>query len=225
MAEVSVFDIIGPIMVGPSSSHTAGAVRLALMARALLGAQPARAVIGLHGSFAHTGKGHGTDRALVGGLLGFAPDDDRIRASLAIAAAQGVQVSFEQTDLGGDAHPNSAVFELWDDGDRHVRCAGASIGGGMIRITEIEGYRVDFSGQYHTLIVVAEDRPGTINSVTSWFLHYGLNIAFFKVTRRERGGEAIMIVESDDDLPEVLPEAVADFPWVRWARFVPKLDS
>lgn len=224
MSEVSVFDVIGPIMVGPSSSHTAGAVRLGLMARALLGVPLQKAIVGLHGSFAHTGKGHGTDRAIIGGLLGFAPDDGRIRASLSLAEAQGLEFTLQEVDLGGEAHPNSATFELWG-ADAHVHCTGASVGGGMIRITEVEGYEVDFSGQYHTLVVVAEDRPGTINAVTSWFMHYQLNIAVFKVNRRERGGEAIMIVESDDDLPEILPEAIADFPWVKWAREIPKLAS
>ena len=224
MSEVSVFDVIGPIMVGPSSSHTAGAVRLGLMARALLGAPLHKAVIGLHGSFAHTGKGHGTDRAIIGGLLGFAPDDDRLRASFSIAEAQGLDFTLQEVDLGGDAHPNSATFELWG-AEAHVHCTGASVGGGMIRMTEVEGYEVDFNGQYHTLVVVAEDRPGTINAVTSWFMHYHLNIAVFKVNRRERGGEAIMIVESDDDLPSVLPEAITDFPWVKWAREIPKLAS
>ena len=173
MSEVSVFDVIGPIMVGPSSSHTAGAVRLGLMARALLGHPPHKAIIGIHGSFAHTGRGHGTDRALVAGLLGFAPDDDRIRASFSIAQAQGLAFTLNPVDLGSDAHPNSA----------------------------------------------------TINAVTSWFLHYHLNIATFKVSRHQRGGQAIMIIASDDDLPHDLPDAITDFPWVTWARYIPKLAS
>lgn len=224
MSEVSVFDVIGPIMVGPSSSHTAGAVRLGLMARALLGDTPDRAVIGLHGSFAQTGKGHGTDRAVVGGLLGFAPDDDRIRASLMVAEAQEMAVTFEEIDLGSDAHPNSIVFDLWK-GETPLHCAGASIGGGMIRMTDVQGYPVNFGGMYETLIVVAEDRPGTINAVTSWFLMYNLNIATFKVERRERGGEAIMILESDDIIPDHLAEAIADFPWVHWVRHIARLGA
>ena len=222
MPEVSVFDVIGPIMVGPSSSHTAGAARLGLMARALLGSTPTRAVIGLHGSFAQTGRGHGTDRAVVGGLLGFAPDDDRIRASLMIAEAQDMEVTFEEVDLGSDAHPNSIVFDLWQ-GETQLHCAGASIGGGMIRMTDVQGYPVNFSGTHETLIVVAEDRPGTINAVTSWFLMYNLNIATFKVERRERGGEAIMVLESDDIVPDHLAEAIADFPWVHWVRHIARL--
>ena len=224
MPEVSVFDVIGPIMVGPSSSHTAGAARLGLMARALLGSTPVRAVIGLHGSFAQTGRGHGTDRAVVGGLLGFAPDDDRIRASLMIAEAQDMEVTFEEVDLGSDAHPNSIVFDLWQ-GETQLHCAGASIGGGMIRMTDVQGYPVNFSGTHETLIVVAEDRPGTINAVTSWFLMYNLNIATFKVERRERGGEAIMVLESDDTVPDHLAEAIADFPWVHWVRHITRLGS
>lgn len=222
MPEISVFDVIGPIMVGPSSSHTAGAVRLGLMARALLGCPPHKATIGLHGSFAHTGRGHGADRALIAGLLGLPPDDDRIRDSFVIAQAQGLAFTFDQVDLGPDAHPNSVAFELWAAA-AHIHCTGASVGGGMIRITEIAGYPVDVSGQYHTLIVVAQDRPGTINAVTSWFLHYHLNIAAFKVTRHQRGGQAIMVIASDEHLPQDLPEAITDFPWVSWARHIPKL--
>ncbi len=219
---VSVFDIIGPIMVGPSSSHTAGAVRLGLIGRSVLGAPPETALIELHGSFAHTGKGHGTDRALVAGLLGFATDDPRIRYSLDIAAETGLHYQFIETDLGEDAHPNSVRLTL-RGGGREVEVIGASIGGGMIEVTSIMGYDVHFTGEHDALVVVAEDRPGTINAVTGVLLERHINVAFSRVERKLRGGEAIMIFETDDIVPHELLEAIEDFYWVRWARHVPKV--
>jgi L-serine dehydratase len=219
---VSVFDIIGPIMVGPSSSHTAGAVRLGLVARAILGEQPAEAFVELHGSFAHTGRGHGTERALVAGLLGMKPADERIRHSLELAATAGMHVRFAEADLGQDAHPNSVRLTLKAD-QRTVTVEGASIGGGMIRITRIEGYDVLFTGEHDALIVVAEDRPGTIHTVTGLLLAHQINIAFSRVERRQRGGEAIMIFETDDPIPALIPQTLTDFYWVRWARHVPKV--
>ncbi len=216
---VSAFDIIGPIMVGPSSSHTAGAVRLGLIGRSILGATPEAALIELHGSFAQTGKGHGTDRALVAGLLGFAPDDPRIRYSFDIAAETGLSFQITEADLGADAHPNSVRLTL-RAGDRDMVLEGASIGGGMIEITAIQGYGVHFTGEHDALIVVAEDRPGTINAVTGVLLLRHINVAFSRVERKQRGGEAIMIFETDDAIPSELVEAIEDFYWVRWARHV-----
>ena len=219
---VSAFDIIGPIMVGPSSSHTAGAVRLGLIGRSILGATPETALIELHGSFAQTGKGHGTDRALVAGLLGFAPDDPRIRYSFDIAAETGLRFQIAEVDLGGDAHPNSVRLTL-RAGEREMVLVGASIGGGMIEITDIQGYGVHFTGEHDALIVVAEDRPGTINAVTGVLLERHINVAFSRVERKQRGGEAIMIFETDDAIPSALLEAIEDFHWVRWARHVSKV--
>ncbi len=219
---VSAFDIIGPIMVGPSSSHTAGAVRLGLLARAILGTQPERARLGLHGSFARTGRGHGTDRALVAGLLGMSTSDPRIRESLEIARALGMEVVFHEVDLGEDAHPNSAELAL-KAGAQEVRVVGASIGGGMVEIQEIDGYAISFTGEHEALLVAAEDRPGTIHTITGLFLQYNLNIAFSRVERKQRGGEAIQIFETDDAIPDELVDALEDFYWVHWARHIPRL--
>ena len=219
---VSAFDIIGPIMVGPSSSHTAGAVRLGLLGRAILGAQPERAILGLHGSFARTGRGHGSDRALVAGLLNLAPDDPRIRDSLDLAQAAGMDVTFRNIDLGEDAHPNSVEMILSADG-REIRVVGASVGGGMVQIQAIDQYPISFTGEHETLLVAAEDRPGTIHAITGLFLYYRLNIAFSRVERRQRGGEAIQIFETDDQIPDDLVAALEDFHWVRWARHIPRL--
>ncbi len=219
---ISAFDIIGPIMVGPSSSHTAGAVRLGRLGRAILGRQPRRAVLGLHGSFARTGRGHGTDRALVAGLLGLATDDPRIRESLELAREVGMEVIFREVDLGEDAHPNSVAMTLEADGQQ-VQVVGASVGGGMVVIQEVNGYPIRFTGEHEALLVVAEDRPGTIHMITGLFLEYNLNIAFSRVERRQRGGEAIQLFEADDPIPDDLVDALEDFHWVRWARRIPRL--
>ena len=219
---VSAFDIIGPIMVGPSSSHTAGAVRLGRLGRAILGQQPQRAILGLHGSFARTGRGHGTDRALVAGLLNMPTDDPRIRKSLELARDAGMAVSFRTVDLGEDAHPNSVEMIL-SAGEQKIRVVGASVGGGMVEIQAIDDYPISFTGEHETLLVSAEDRPGTIHTITGLFLDYRLNIAFSRVERRQRGGEAIQIFETDDQIPNDLVEALEDFYWVHWARRIPRL--
>ena len=219
---ISAFDIIGPIMVGPSSSHTAGAVRLGQLGRAILGAQPQRAVLGLHGSFARTGRGHGTDRALVAGLLGLATDDPHIRESLELARRAGMDVRFQEVDLGEDAHPNSVQMMLYA-GDQAVEVVGASVGGGMVEIRVVNGYPLSFTGEHEALLVVAEDRPGTIHVITGLFLDYELNIAFSRVERRQRGAEAIQLFETDDAIPDELVEALEDFHWVRWARHIPRI--
>ena len=221
---VSAFDIIGPIMVGPSSSHTAGAVRLGRLGRAILGMQPRRAILGLHGSFAQTGRGHGTDRALVAGLLNMTTDDPRIRDSLELARDAGMNVSFRRVDLGEDAHPNSVEMTL-SAKEQEIRVVGASVGGGMVEIRAIDQYPIRFTGEHETLLVAAEDRPGTIHAITGLFLEYHLNIAFSRVERRQRGGEAIQIFETDDPIPDDLVDAMEDFYWVRWARHIPRLND
>ncbi|GAB4439902.1 MAG: L-serine ammonia-lyase, iron-sulfur-dependent subunit beta [Anaerolineae bacterium] len=223
--DVSSFDIIGPIMVGPSSSHTAGAVRLGLIGAAVLGGQPTDALIELHGSFAHTGQGHGTDKALVAGLLGMPTDDDNLRYSFAIAAERGMAFRLAETDLGDDAHPNSVRLTLSGADGRQVQLTGASVGGGMVQVTGIQGYPVSFGGEYETLIVIADDRPGTINLITHWFLEKQLNIAFFRVERQQRRGRAIMIIEVDEPIPPEAVEAISDFEWVHWVRKIEKVST
>jgi L-serine dehydratase len=222
--QVSAFDIIGPIMVGPSSSHTAGAVRLGQIGRAILGDQPTQARVELHGSFAQTGQGHGTDKAIVAGLLGLATDDERIRDSLALARQAGLEVHFEVADLGDEAHPNTARLIL-QQGEHSIQVTGASVGGGMVEITNIQGYEARFGGEYETLLVISRDRPGTINAVTGWLVEHNINIAFFRVERQHRGGEAIMIIETDDPIPEALIEAIEDFSWVHWVRNISKVSE
>jgi L-serine dehydratase len=219
---VSIFDIIGPRMVGPSSSHTAGALRLGLLARGLLGQAPTRARIGLHGSFATTYQGHGTDRAVAAGLLGMAPDDPRIPDSLAIARAEGLDLVFEAVDLGPEAHPNTLVFDLEAEGDR-ARLVGSSIGGGAVRVSEVNDRPVELTGRFDTLIVIARDVPGTTAAITRLLAEEGVNIAFLEVGREKRGGEATMIIEADHPIPESVLERARGFEWVEFARRLEKV--
>lgn len=219
MLLVSLFDILGPVMVGPSSSHTAGACRLGLMGRAILGGTPNRAHMKLHGSFAATGDGHGTKRAIVGGLIGLAPDDMRLRAAFDEAAQLDMQWDFENVDLGEDAHPNTVMFDLERDGDR-VELRGASIGGGRIEITELNGFPVSLGGDYHTLVVLARDEPGTIMCITGRFAAENINLATMRVDRTGRHKDALMTIEADAPIPDTLIDDLREFAWMRWARRV-----
>jgi L-serine dehydratase len=191
-----VFDIIGPIMVGPSSSHTAGAVRLGLAGRVIMGGQPSRAALTLHGSFAQTYRGHGTDVALVAGILGMRPDDERIPDSFRIAREQGMEFSFSCADLG-DVHPNSVLMELAGPNSSHTAVAGSSVGGGNILITRIDGFDVDFTGTSHALIVSYRDQPGVIAKITSILATEDVNIAAMRVSREGRHARALAIIELD----------------------------
>lgn len=219
---MSVFDIIGPRMVGPSSSHTAGALRLGLLARGVLGSTPERARIGLHGSFATTYRGHGTDRAVAAGLLGMAPDDPRIPNSLEVAREAGVDVTFEPADLGPDAHPATLRFEL-AAGDETATMVGASVGGGSVRVTEVNGRHVDLTGRYDTLMVLAQDMPGTTAALTHLLAEQGVNIAFLEVGREKRGREASMLIQADHPISDELLAQIQAFEWVRHARRLRKV--
>jgi L-serine dehydratase len=201
---VSLLDIIGPVMVGPSSSHTAGACRLGLIARALVGGTPDTAKVELHGSFARTGTGHGTDRAIAGGLLGYQPDDERLRESLAAAEAEGLQLTFENTKLRGDHHPNTTRITVGKDG-KSVTLTGSSLGAGRILVTAIDGFPVDVTGAYTTLVVVARDEPGIVAQVATALAEEAVNLATMRVSRRQKGGDAIHVYELDSP-PE--PNAV-----------------
>lgn len=204
MAELilSAFDVIGPVMIGPSSSHTAGAARLGAATRALLGATPATALIEMHGSFAATGRGHASDRAVVAGLLGCAPDDPALPNALANAPAAGLIVRFATVDLGLDAHPNSLRITLAGaTGTAAVRMTGASLGGGVVAVTEIDGYATDFRVNADTLVIWHEDRTGFLARVTSVLACAEVNIATLRTSRRERGADALTVVETDGPPP------------------------
>lgn len=197
----NIFDILGPVMVGPSSSHTAGAVRIGLVARQLFGQQPDKAVVYLHGSFAATGKGHGTDRALIAGLLGMRPDDLGIPDSFEIAKERGMDFVIEPRELR-DAHPNTARIMMEADNGKKLEIQAYSIGGGRIRVSMLDGMDVNFSGETHTLIVRNQDQPGCITDVSTVLNLCGINIATMQVFRARRGGSAVMVVETDQVVPE-----------------------
>ena len=203
----SIFEIIGPIMVGPSSSHTAGAVRIGRIAREILGRKPVKATILFHGSFAETYRGHGSDKAVVGGILGFSTDDLRIREALEIAEKEGLKIEFKTVDLGEEYHPNTIKIVLEDPTGLKVWIVGSSIGGGNIIVTEVNGFEADISGDYHALITIHEDKPGMVAKITAILAKYGINIARMKVSRVKRGALAFSSIEVDQEIPlEVVHE-------------------
>ncbi len=219
-----LFDILGPTMVGPSSSHTAGACRLGFVAQAIAGGSPDRAGVGLHGSFAMTGEGHGTKKAIIGGLLGLQPDDVRIRNSEELAARAGMAVEFYTCDLGETAHPNTARFELWR-GEEHLELVGASIGGGRIRVEEIDEFPVHLSGSLPTLVVLADDVPGTVARITGLLARHDVNLATMRVDRTGRGAKALMTIETDTEVAPAIVTELHDEPWVYWIRNVRRLNA
>ena len=199
---MNLFDILAPVMVGPSSSHTAGAVRIGRMARRLLGeGTPQTANIALSGSFAATGQGHGTDRALVAGLLGMQTDDEQIPDSFAIAQEAGMGFSFSRVNLSGE-HPNTARLELVGKSGKALSMTASSLGGGRIMVVEMNGLRVSFSGDLPTLIVQNRDQPGHVRDVSGVLADDGVNIATLHLYRDYPGGSAVMIIETDKTVPE-----------------------
>jgi L-serine dehydratase len=198
---MNIFDIIGPVMVGPSSSHTAGAVRIGYIAHKLMGENIVQADILLYGSFLATGKGHGTDRALVAGLMGMKPDDIRIPDSLNIAEEKGMMVNFGKADIK-EGHANTAQLRLKGESGSSLEIVGESIGGSRINIAKIDGIDTNFSGDYPTLVVHNLDQPGHVSEVTSMLAHKSVNIASMQLYRSNRGGHAVMVVECDQEIPE-----------------------
>ena len=196
---LDIFDILGPVMVGPSSSHTAGAVRIGSMARTLLGDEPVEAKIHLHGSFAETGPGHGTDRALVAGLLGMKPDDLRIPFAFQEAKKRGLIYTIDTVELR-DAHPNTAVVEAWSADGKTLVMQASSLGGGRIMVNKLDGIDVNFTGMYNTLVIRNEDASGTVAAVTSILSQLRVNVANMSLYRHKRGGDALMVIETDQHL-------------------------
>lgn len=212
---MTIFDIMGPVMIGPSSSHTAGAARIGRIARRLLGAEPRKAEILLHGSFAATGQGHGTDRALVAGILDMAPDDPRLPQAFELAGAAGLAFSVGKAHIQG-AHPNTALVRLTGAGGEKLELRGASLGGGRVQIEAIDGLETAFSGDMPTLIIRNEDRPGQVHEVTGALSRRRVNIASMRLFRGKRGGLAIMVIESDQPIgDEVVKELRAQAGIVR----------
>jgi L-serine dehydratase len=201
MRKYSAFDIIGPAMIGPSSSHTAGAARLGKVARTIAGYDIKSVKFLLHGSFAKTYKGHGTDRALAAGILGMDPCDERLRDALDIASNLDMKLEFVEADLG-EVHPNTVKFVITKDDNSIVEIVGSSIGGGNIIITEIDGDPLEFTGQYPTLLIKHKDIPGMVSKVTTLLYENNINIAFMRVFRSSKGEQATMMFETDNIIPQ-----------------------
>ncbi|RDW17874.1 L-serine ammonia-lyase, iron-sulfur-dependent subunit beta [Oceanobacillus chungangensis] len=200
----SVFDIIGPVMVGPSSSHTAGAARIGLAARNLFGEEPKWAKIHLYESFAKTYRGHGTDFALAGGLLGFATDDPRMSKALDIAKQRGINIEYIEDSASSD-HPNTARLIIGND-EESLELVGISIGGGKVEITELNGFALRLSGNHPAILIMHSDRFGAIASVTRILAKYEINIGHMEVNRKDVGKEALMVIEVDQNVEDFILE-------------------
>ena len=212
MSFISVFDVIGPNMIGPSSSHTAGAAIIAGLARKMIAPPLVRVDFTLYGSFAKTYRGHGTDRALLGGVMGFATDDLRIRDSFALAERAGLTYSFSTNETEPEVHPNTVDIRLENAAGLVMTVRGESLGGGKVRIVRINGVEVDFTGEYNALIVVQQDKPGVVAHITRALSDRNVNIAFMRLFREEKGSTAYTIVESDQRLPDGVDALLLENP-------------
>ncbi|MCI1695094.1 L-serine ammonia-lyase, iron-sulfur-dependent subunit beta [Aneurinibacillus aneurinilyticus] len=217
----SVFDIIGPIMIGPSSSHTAGAARIGLLARNLFGNQPTRADILFYGSFAKTYKGHGTDIAIVGGILGFDTFDKRITESLSIAQEQHVDIIIRTSDDIPN-HPNTARVTISDE-TKTISVCGISIGGGKMEITEVDDFPVRITGDMPTLLVWHEDRYGMVAAVSEVLAAHKINIGYMDMARKSRGAEALMVIETDQVASETICQKLCVLPYINRVSSIPAL--
>lgn len=209
----SVFDIIGPIMIGPSSSHTAGAARIGRIARTIFGKKPAKAKITFYGSFAQTYKGHGTEVAIVGGILDFDTSDPRIVDSLSIAKEEGIEIEVGTSDELVD-HPNTARVLLMDEKDQ-LELVGVSIGGGKVEVTQLNGFTLSLTGEYPALLVLHEDRYGMIAAVANLLSKYEINIGKMQVSRKGKGEEALMIIETDQNVTPEMADEIKRIPFIR----------
>ncbi|NLD04925.1 MAG: L-serine ammonia-lyase, iron-sulfur-dependent, subunit beta [Synergistaceae bacterium] len=202
-----VWDIIGPVMIGPSSSHTAGAVRIGRIVRLCWGEEVKNANIFMRGSFATTGEGHGTDRALLAGLLGYAPDDPAVREGIELALKSGMNFEFYEEDPEG-AHPNSVRIEIWNDGGKRMDATAASLGGGAVSLQELDGFEVDVSCVLPVIIIMNRDVHGVVGAVTTYLSSHEINIATMKLHRDSMGGLATMVLELDSNESAVRPEEI-----------------
>ncbi|NDL67044.1 L-serine ammonia-lyase, iron-sulfur-dependent subunit beta [Anaerotalea alkaliphila] len=207
---LSVFDAIGPRMVGPSSSHTAGAARIALVGRKIVKGRIKEVQFFLHGSFSKTYKGHGTDRALLGGILGYSTEDPRIVDAYAKAKEEGISYSFIPTDLGDDYHPNTVKMLITNEAGVQVEVIGESIGGGSINIVQLNGLRVEFTGEFYTLIVKQRDVPGVAAHITQCIASEEINVAFMRIYREEKGNVAYTVIEADEEISASAVEKIKE---------------
>lgn len=214
MSFISVFDVLGPNMIGPSSSHTAGAAVIAFLAQKMINGPLKRVTFTLYGSFAKTYRGHGTDRALLGGIMGFATDDTRIRDSYEIAEKIGLQFEFIPNEDETEVHPNTVDIAMENAAGQTMTIRGESLGGGKVRIVKINQISVDFTGEYSAVIVMQQDKPGVVAHITKCLSDRQVNIAFMRLFREKKGHTAYTIVESDGHLPEDVAKKLRENPHV-----------
>jgi L-serine dehydratase len=224
MAEKSsVFDMIGPVMIGPSSSHTAGVVRIARTALKLLGGRPDEAEIIFYNSFARTYEGHGSDRAIIAGLLDFKTDDKRIKDALEIAEKEKLVYKFKSIGNASALHPNTIRLHL-RRGDKKLEVVGESKGGGLINIAEVNGFKADFSANLHTLVITAEDVKGSVAFIANVVAHDDCNIATMSVSRKGKNDVACLVIEMDSGIKPVTLEYIRSLSWVKDVIYVPDID-
>lgn len=211
---LSIFDVIGPNMIGPSSSHTAGAVSMALLARKMCPSPISRVTFTLYGSFAKTYRGHGTDRALLGGILGFATDDARIRDSFSLAREASVEYEYIVDEDTVTDHPNTADMDILCVDGYRLLVRGVSVGGGKVKIVRINEIDVEFTGEYSTLIVRQTDKPGVVAHITQCLSNHNVNIAFMRMFREDKGATAYTVVESDEPIPDSILQEMKENAYV-----------
>lgn len=209
MSEFNMFDIIGPIMIGPSSSHTAGANKIGYMARKIVGEDIKYVEFLLHGSFAKTYKGHGTDKALLAGIMGMMSDDERIRDAYKIADKIGLRYAFSEIELE-NVHPNTVKMNITGISGSKWEIVGSSIGAGKVKIIELNDMQIEFDGEYYTLITTHRDLPGVVAHITQTLAMSNVNIAFMKLYREEKDKNAMLIVEADQDIPDDIVEKIKE---------------
>jgi L-serine dehydratase len=224
MAEQSsVFDMIGPVMIGPSSSHTAGVVRIGSVARKLLCAQPDTVEITFYNSFARTYEGHGSDRAILAGLLGYKTDDKRIKTAFDEAETAGMEFSFRSMGNASTMHPNTVMINAVS-GDKSVSIIGESRGGGVIKITEVNGFSANFSATHNTLIISAHDKKGAIAFIATLLANEECNIATMSVTRKGKNDMACHFIETDSSIVKPTLDYLRSLVWVKEVTFIPEID-
>jgi L-serine dehydratase len=219
----SVFDMIGPVMIGPSSSHTAGVVRIARAAIRILGGIPEEASVTFYNSFARTYEGHGSDRAILGGLMDFKTDDARIKNALELAAGAHLKYSFKSIGNSSIHHPNTIKLNLKKDG-KSIEVVGESLGGGVINIAEVDGFVANFSAQAHTLIIKADDVSGAIAFISSVIAQEKSNIATMSVSRKGKNDLACHVIEMDSGIREITTLYLKSLPWVKELIYIPYID-
>lgn len=219
----SVFDMIGPVMIGPSSSHTAGVVRIARAAIRVLGGPPDDAVITFYNSFARTYEGHGSDRAIIGGLMDFKTDDPRIKTALEIVGEKGLTYKFKSIGNSSIHHPNTIKLNL-RRGEKQIEVVGESLGGGVINIAEVDGFVANFSAQAHTLIIKADDISGAIAFISSVIAQEKTNIATMSVSRKGKNDMACHVIEMDSGIRDITNQYLRSLPWVKELIYIPDID-